>query len=199
VPAAWFPSRSRDARLAGGFRSPQGPHTGPGGVRLRRGPVVVLVDPRQGVMARNASLRERVTVRMHQDRLDRALAAGTCPENTAELALRAANLVSTPTRRQIARSLTRLLNQAAAPPPRLPAPQPLAQLPRVTAARHELETLRNRVLLPGPVNVRGMALVHNLLTDGSGPLFRLRSQEDLADLAIRAAHALESDSSQSHP
>jgi hypothetical protein len=49
------------------------------------------------------------------------------------------------------------------------------------------------------VNVRGMALVHNLLTDGSGPLFRLRSQEDLADLAIRAAHALESDSSQSHP
>jgi hypothetical protein len=199
VPAEWFLSPSRDARSGAGIRPPKRPRTGPGGVRLRRGPVVVLVDPRQGVLARNASLQERMTARVLPDRLDRALAAGTCPEDSAELAVRAAKLISTPFRRQLARSLTRLLDLAAGPPPRLPAAPPLARLHRVAAARFELETLRNRVLLPGPVNARGMALVHNLLTDGSGPLYRAASQDSLAELAIRAAHALDPDSSQTYP
>ena len=42
-----------------------------------------------------------------------------------------------------------------------------------------------------PVSARGVALVRLLLRDGSGPLFRYESREDLAAQVRRAVDALD--------
>ena len=43
---------------------------------------------------------------------------------------------------------------------------------------------------PGPVQVRGVALLSQLLADGTGPLYREASRDDLGAIVERAALAL---------
>jgi hypothetical protein len=67
----------------------------------------------------------------------------------------------------------------------------MAVLARVRATRPELEALLDRLLVPAPVSARGMALVRLLMRDGSGPLFRYESREDLSLQVRRATDALD--------
>jgi hypothetical protein len=67
----------------------------------------------------------------------------------------------------------------------------MAVLARVREARPELEDLVDHLLAPVPVSARGMALVRQLLRDGSGPLFRYESQGDLRRQVSCASAALE--------
>jgi hypothetical protein len=53
-----------------------------------------------------------------------------------------------------------------------------------------LAELAGRLLEPGPVPVCGVAMVAELLADGTGPLYREASRRDLDVLARRAAGAL---------
>ena len=136
-------------------------------------------------------------------RLDRELAAGTSPEASAVLAARAARLTSTEFRRDLAASLRRMLAASGQPVPpvrAVPAPRsglPAARPPRVplrtsriSQAGPRLAELASRLLEPGPVPVRGVAMVTLLLADGTGPLYREASRADLGAITERAAHAL---------
>jgi hypothetical protein len=62
---------------------------------------------------------------------------------------------------------------------------------RVAAARPDLERLASRLADPDPVDARGVALTHELLSDGTGPLFWNRSADSLKARLREALEALE--------
>jgi hypothetical protein len=143
----------------------------------------------------------QVLARGQAARLDRALAEGASPEASVSLAARAARLTSTQFRRDLAASLRRIL-VAAGEPERLAAPAshlsfgvsrsvrvPLGTT-RIGRSAPLLAELASRLLEPGPVPARGVAMVTELLADGTGPLYRGAARDDLSAAAERAVHAL---------
>ena len=140
----------------------------------------------------------QILARGQAARLDRALAEGTSPEMSARLAARATQLTSTEFRRDLTASLRRILVAAGEPalPAAAQAPLRAARPVRVRSARRgSASPLRcspnwPALLEPGPVPVRGVAMVTRLLADGSGPLYRQSARDDLSAVAARAVHAL---------
>jgi hypothetical protein len=129
-------------------------------------------------------------------RLDRALAAGTSPETSISLAVRAMQLTSGKYRRQLATGLQRILatatQQPATPswantvhPTRLPLSRK-----RIGRSAGPLAALASYLSATGPVPVQGVAMVSQLLTDGTGPLYHQACGEDLADIIDKATQAL---------
>jgi hypothetical protein len=141
------------------------------------------------VVARRSRLRDRLAARWRGRRLDRALAAGTPPEASAALALRAQLLTEPERRRTIAQALRRVLREVhdgrGPAPGRVPASRA-----RVTAAREELGLLADTLEDPGPVAARGVAQAWVLLTDGTGPLYNPYDRVGLRASAARAAREL---------
>lgn len=144
----------------------------------------------------------RLLARVLAVRLDRQLAGGARPEESAILATRAMVLTSAGHRRALAASLRRMLAASVAPPAR---PRPMtaahsagaASRPHVPLRRDRiaksapgLAGLASCLTAPRPVPARGVALVSQLLTDGSGPLYRAAAREDLGGLIDRASQAL---------
>ncbi|MGZ4202237.1 MAG: hypothetical protein ACXVRH_09290, partial [Thermoleophilaceae bacterium] len=62
--------------------------------------------------------------------------------------------------------------------------------PRVRSAQDELARLVDELLQPGPVDPAGVAQVRLLLSDGGGPLYNPRSDDDLRAAARAAVDAL---------
>ena len=128
--------------------------------------------------------------------LDRELAEGISPEESAPLAARAMRLTSMEYRRDLAGSLQRIL--AAAGEPALPAAGRSTSRPvrvplrasRIRQSAPRLAQLASRLLQPGPVPVQGVAVLSQLLADGTGPLYREASRDDLDAIIERAEHAL---------
>jgi len=118
--------------------------------------------------------------------LDRALASGTDPRTTTALELRAGKLTSAPTRRELERTIRRLLEQGGTTPRMRVDPLP----DRVRGAAGELSLLASRLAQPGPVSARGVAAAMLLLTDGSGPLYNRHNDEGVGLRAASAATAL---------
>jgi hypothetical protein len=175
----------------------------------------VLLDDDQGRLTlRRLRPWHKMLARSRAARLDRDLAGGASPEASASLAARAMALTSMEFRRDLAASLRRIL--AAAGEPALPAaaqpaqPAQTPQTPHTAQAAHRacrpprvpvrtsrvsrsaplLAGLASRLVQPGPVPVRGVALVSQLLADGTGPLYREASRDDLGVIIERAAEAL---------
>ena len=160
----------------------------------------VLLDDNQGQLTlKRLWPWHQILARGQAARLDRALAEGASPEASTSLAARAAQLTSTEFRRDLAASVRRIL--VAAGPPALPvaAHAPLGSTRRLsvplrtTRIRRSaplLAEVASRLLEPGPVPVRGVAMVARLLADGTGPLYREAARDDLGALAERAATAL---------
>jgi hypothetical protein len=151
-------------------------------------------------------------------RLDRELAGGASPEASAILGTRATQLTSSEFRRDLAAALRRILVTAGEPAPRAGEPAPRAGEPapragepappataplraarplrvplrtaRVSRSAPVLAELASRLLEPGPVPVRGVAMVTQLLADGTGPLYREAARDDLSAVATRAVQAL---------
>jgi len=163
----------------------------------------VLVNDGQGRLTlRRLRPWQRLVAHGRAAQLDRALADGASPEASVSLATRAARLTSTKFRRDLAGSLRRVLLTAGLPA--IPAGVTTSRVP--LAAAHPLRAplrsvpisqsapvlaeLASRLLEPGPVPVRGVAMVTELLTNGAGPLYRDAAPDDLAVLAARAAAAL---------
>ena len=124
------------------------------------------LDP--GALRRPLSLRMKVS--LQRDALARDLAGGASPTASAELTLRAAQLIGLRRRRQLARSLRRLLKDVRAP-----------QLIRATIidrhgvvrAEEAINALIARLDDNQPVAVPGMAMLEQLLTHGaSSPLYK---------------------------
>jgi len=142
---------------------------------------------------------ERVLARSQAARLDLELAEGASPEANASLAARAARLTSTEFRRHLAVSLRRILAAAGEPALAAAARAPLGaarpiRVPvpttRISQSAPLLAELASRLLEPGPVPARGVAMVARLLADGTGPLYREAAHDDLGAMAERAASAL---------
>src|SRR5579863_1938955 len=166
----------------------------------------VLIDDGRGRLTlRRLWPWQRILARGAAARLDSALAGGARPEASIRLAARATRLTSTPFRRDLAASLRRILIAAGEPAqPALarsplttraplgvsrPVRVPLRPVP-IRRSAPLLADLASRLLEPGPVPVRGVAMVTGLLADGTGPLYRDAAAGDLAVLARRAADAL---------
>ena len=141
----------------------------------------------------------QILARGQAARLDRELAQGASPEASASLAARATRLTSTEFRRDLAASLRRIMAAAGEPALAADARVPLGsarpvrvplRTSRVSRSAPLLAELASRLLEPGPVPVRGVAIVARLLADGAGPLYREAARDDLGAVAERAALAL---------
>lgn len=169
--------------------------------------LVLLDDDRGRMTLRRLRPWHRILARSQAARLDRELAGGASPEASATLAARAIRLTSMEFRRDLAASLQRVLvaagesaivrsqtpsqpatgpvSLAAARPPRVPL-----RLARISQSAPGLADLAGCLVQPGPVPVRGVAMVSQLVTDGAGPLYREASRDDLGAVVERAARTL---------
>src|SRR5581483_9325721 len=102
---------------------------------------------------------------------DVALANGASPERDVPTALHARRLTGLRERRRLAAAVTDACLLASRPYSLSPS---VLDLPAVATAHTELVILRDRLLAPGPVSVRGVAAVRCLLTNGAGPLYGAR-------------------------
>lgn len=137
-----------------------------------------------------SGVRVRLLARLRAWQLDVALAAGASPDSSAALSLRARTLISSKTRRELARAIRHLLHRAERPHHPF---DPTVWICRreILAASAALEELAERLREPGPVDVRGIAQVKLLLTDGSGPLYNRPHTRDLPRSLQAAIDALE--------
>jgi hypothetical protein len=153
--------------------------------------VVVTEHPRYGLVLAEAGFGDHVRVRFRARRLDQALAAGRNPAATTALALRADAITRPAMRRTLARSLERILAEAVRPVGLRPSPLARQRRGVVSAAADDLEALITRLLGPGPVAARGVALVITLLSDGAGPLHLGTTEPDLCTAARQALAQLD--------
>ncbi len=132
---------------------------------------------------------KRLISRLRGPSLDRDLASGTPPERSGAHALRARALLEPTTRYNLARQLRRVVGIAIAPP----RPTSLVPIARrdVSEAETELRRLASRLQAPTPVEVRGVARVRLLITDGCGPLYHRDSPRRLGDAVREATDALD--------
>lgn len=133
--------------------------------------LIMIDDLTRGLVVRPATSRERLSARARAGSLDRQLAAGTPPETTALLALRAATLVRPKVRHRFARSLQQIMRYAASAGPHRSVVLTPLTCRNILNAAVELNRLTERLVSPCPVSARGVAMVEILLTDGAGPLY----------------------------
>jgi hypothetical protein len=138
-----------------------------------------------------------VLARCAAARLDRELAAGASPETSATLAARAMQLTSVKVRRDLAASVQRILAAAGHPAQVTLAPAVAvypSRLPlrrtRISQSAVPLARLTGYLTAPGPVPVQGVAIISQLLADGTGPLYRQGCADDLGDIIENATQAL---------
>jgi hypothetical protein len=135
-------------------------------------------------------LRDRVSTRLHADRIDLELARGASPDTSVELALRARALTSRRSRRGLAGGLRRVVDQAESPSIAAIVGIPVNRS-RVLGATAEIEELRAALLARGPVGVQGVAQTKALLTHGWGELYNRQRSDTLAPVIRRAIDALD--------
>jgi hypothetical protein len=158
---------------------------------------ILLGDDRGGLRLRRLRPWHRVLARCAAARLDRELAAGASPETSATLAARAIQLTSMRHRRDLATSVQRILSAAGEPPEVMPAPAVAVHPPRLPLRRARisrsavpLARLAGYLTAPGPVPAQGVAIISQLLADGTGPLYREACADELSDLIENATRAL---------
>jgi hypothetical protein len=133
--------------------------------------------------------RERAMAYLSATRLDRALAAGLSPDSSATASLRARTLIGIGTRRELSEGLRHLVT-AARTPVLTVTPVPLCRR-KIVDAEEMLGHLAEHLSAPGPVDVRGVAQIRLLLTDGCSPLYGDPLADDLRPALRAAAEALE--------
>ena len=106
-------------------------------------------------------------------------------------------LTSVKVRRDLAASVQRILAVAGHPAQVTPAPAVavhLSRLPlrraRISQSAVPLASLAGYLTAPGPVPVHGVAIISQLLADGTGPLYRHGCADDLSDIIENATRAL---------
>ncbi len=165
---------------------------------------VLLEDDRGRLTLYRLRPWHQLAARFLASRLDRKLARGARPEADPSLAARAIRLTSTNFRRGLAVSLQRLLAARSQPGAGRELPMPAysraglagsphvpVQQARISRSAPEIAELAGRLLAPGPVPARGVAMVTELLTDGGGPLYRQACRDDLRAVVEQATRALD--------
>ena len=151
--------------------------------------MIVVLEQDAGLSLRRVRWWDRLLARARASALDRELATGASPESRMALAIQAGRLCDPAQRRTLARSLTRIAAASTAPAGRR-AQAPLCR-PAVNRAHAELAQVVHRLMDTGPVDVRGVARVRRLLTDGTGPLYRSGPPDLLRSELAAALIALE--------
>ena len=152
-------------------------------------PTLIVRDDSR-VMAFRPRPWDRLLTRLQAHRLDAQLADGLPPEQGRRLALRAAQLVAPGNRERLADNWENMLIRARSPRRAGDPSAPLARAPIIAAHQHILElvaALRCRQPLPA----RGVAMAHLLLTDGSGPLYKITSGIELSAALLEARNQLD--------
>jgi len=117
------------------------------------------------------SLAARFIARLRAGQLDRLIAVGVpAPVGSAQAA-HEARLMSTAEREAIARSLRTTVADARGRGVLLSSRLPL-HVPNITATTDVIDAVTLRLHSPLPVNARGMARLRQILSDGTGPLYR---------------------------
>ncbi len=125
----------------------------------------------------------RITARLRRASLDRALARGADPAASPALAARPATLTTTATRAALADGLERVIRVASGPTRRSVMTPPRAPVIASAASLSQLDTdLRG----DAPLYARGLAMIADLLTDGTGALYAGRDAAVL-ETALRDA------------
>ena len=158
---------------------------------------VLLCDDLGRLTLRRLRPWHRVLARCAAARLDRKLAAGTPPESSAGLAARAMALTSMKVRRALAASLQRILTTAGQPQAAMRSPAaavrpvriPINRL-RISQSAVPLAELAGCLAAPGPVQVQGVAMLSQLLADGTGPLYHDGRGDDLSAIIEHVTRAL---------
>jgi hypothetical protein len=149
--------------------------------------MLLLVEAGQDcVRGVHAGLPARLLARVTAGRLTDRLARGADPDSSVLLGLRARELLGETHRRALAGALLELLERSLGPPPPRSRSRVPADWVAVRRARWELGELAALLDSRGPVAVRGVALVEQLLGDGAGPLYYRDDPDGLAR-AARAA------------
>jgi hypothetical protein len=141
--------------------------------------------------AAGASVKLRLRVYLTRGTLDRRIAAGRPYLSTPALALRAQQLVEPRTRRELARTLRKIVEHAdrrtAGPVSSAVVVEPVA----VRKARHPILGLAERLESPARVNPAGIARAQVLITDGLSPLFDPNSPRTVTQAIYAVQDALE--------
>lgn len=157
---------------------------------LSHSPTVLVAPGLDGrVVAKRPRLRDRLAAHLRAWRLDHDLADGVPPEASAALALRAQHLTEPDRRWSMAGALRRVVHDACAGR-RQRIGRVTPNLRAVKSAAEELSRLADTLDDPGPVAAQGVARAWLLLTDGTGPLYNVRSRTSLCAGAARAARDL---------
>jgi hypothetical protein len=133
----------------------------------------MVMERSEGLRIRRVRPWDRVRARMRAAALDRQLAAGASPESSTALAVHAGHLCRPAERRVLAHTLTRLTAAAASTDSirRVGARAPVCRS-AIHDSEAELAAVVGRLEASEPISVQGVARIRNLLTDGSGPLYR---------------------------
>ena len=131
------------------------------------------------------SVRARMTARLRAARFDRALAVGVPAPAGSTLAAHAARLTSVAERHTIARALRRAVRDAKDTRATQSGRVPMHRA-NIASAEALIDEVTLRLHAPHPVSARGMAQLRQLLSDGTGPLYRYGS----GDLAGRLGAVL---------
>jgi hypothetical protein len=118
------------------------------------------------------SLAARVKARLRAHQLDRQLAVGVPARAGSALAVHQARLVTVAEREAIASTLRQALQDANAAAAPLSSRIPLHPT-NIVAAEDVIDAITLRLHSPRPVSARGMARLRVVLSDGSGPMYRL--------------------------
>jgi hypothetical protein len=130
-------------------------------------------------------------VRLRRWRLDQELAAGCAPQSSEDRAVRAQQLANARLRRQLARSLRRVVADAENPARAYMGASVPGRREVVLPWREGLLGLADRLEQPGSVNPRGVARVLGLLTDATGPLYNLASERTMSETLWWVADGLQ--------
>ena len=142
-------------------------------------------DPARRDPARR-SVRARITARLRAPRFDRALAVGVPTPAGSALAVHAARLSSVAERQAVARTLRRAVRDANDDPRATRSGRVPMHRANIVSAEALIDEVTLRLHAPDPVRARGMARLRQLLSDGTGPLYRYGR----GDLAGRLGAAL---------
>ena len=121
----------------------------------------------------------RLRVRLRRDGLDRRIAAGEDPYADADLGRRAAQLCEPDTRRRIAATIDRVIDEAAGPPAPFSSKVPLARTAIVVCAPRLCE-IAGRLEGDQEVSARGGAQAAMLVREGDSPLY----SPQISDVAL---------------
>jgi hypothetical protein len=151
----------------------------------------LVLEPRSGQLAiRRIRPWTRILTHLLAGRLDCQLAAGSRPESSLLLAVRAQHLVSPAQRLAVAMSWAQMTM-----PARRSRTGRCLRLPlchdRISAAGNDIRAMVRCLADASPTSARGMAMLLTLQRRGDGPLFNPRSREDLSHAIKQATDALD--------